>query len=108
MDDDEDLGALLARLLRRVIDAERPLLEAEQLSMWQYIVLAELGRAPASSQLDLARRIGYDKTRLIALLDTLETTFLGGDARLAIPEQYAARLIDLVDALVSIAGHMRA
>jgi hypothetical protein len=52
--------------------------------------------------------LGVHHLRLIALLDTLENAFLGGDARLAIPEQYAARLIDLVDAVVSIAGHMRA
>ncbi|MEJ1969693.1 MAG: DUF6635 family protein [Rhizomicrobium sp.] len=52
--------------------------------------------------------LGIHHLRLIALLDTLEDAFLGGDARLAIPEQYAARLIDLVDAIVSIAGHIRA
>ncbi len=52
--------------------------------------------------------LGLHHLRLIGLLDTLESAFLGGDARLAIPEQYAARLIDLVDAIVSIAGHMRA
>ena len=52
--------------------------------------------------------LGIHHLRLIALLDTLESAFLGGDARLAIPEQYAARLIDFVDAIVSIAGHMRA
>jgi hypothetical protein len=46
--------------------------------------------------------------RLIALLDTLEAAFLGGDVRLAIPEKYAARLIDLVDAIMSVALHMRA
>jgi hypothetical protein len=42
------------------------------------------------------------------LLDSLESAFLGGDARLAIPEQYAARLIDLVDVIVSVASQMRA
>ncbi|HEY4942456.1 MAG TPA: DUF6635 family protein [Rhizomicrobium sp.] len=52
--------------------------------------------------------LGIHHLRLIALLDTLESAFLGGDARLAIPEQYAARLIDLVDAIVSVAGHLRA
>ncbi|HEY0106239.1 MAG TPA: DUF6635 family protein [Rhizomicrobium sp.] len=56
----------------------------------------------------LQSALGIHHLRLIALLDTLENAFLGGDARLAIPERYAARLIDLVDALVSIAGHMRA
>jgi hypothetical protein len=52
--------------------------------------------------------LGIHHLRLIALLDALENAFLGGDMRLRIPEQYAARLIDLVDAIVSIAGHMRA
>jgi hypothetical protein len=52
--------------------------------------------------------LGIHHLRLIGLLDTLEAAFLGGDARLAIPEQYAARLIDLVDVIVSVASHMRA
>ena len=52
--------------------------------------------------------LGIHHLRLIGLLDTLESAFLGGDARLAIPEQYAARLIDLVDAIVTVAAHFRA
>ena len=40
--------------------------------MWEYIVLAHLARDPAESQQALARTMGYDKTRLIALLDGLE------------------------------------
>ncbi|MGZ6021097.1 MAG: DUF6635 family protein [Rhizomicrobium sp.] len=52
--------------------------------------------------------LGIHHLRLIALLDSLESAFLGGDARLAIPERYAARLIDLVDAIVTVASHMRA
>jgi hypothetical protein len=52
--------------------------------------------------------LGIHHLRLIGLLDSLEAAFLGGDARLAIPEQYAARLIDLVDVIVSVASHMRA
>jgi len=68
----EDLGALFAQITRRLIDAERPLLAARGLSMWDYIVLSELARRPAGTQLALAEAIGYDKTRLIALLDDLE------------------------------------
>ena len=68
----EDLGALFARVTRRLIDAERPLLRAHELSMWGYIVLSRLARRPAATQLGLAQAIGYDKTRLIALLDELE------------------------------------
>jgi Family of unknown function (DUF6635) len=52
--------------------------------------------------------LGLHHLRLIGLLDSLESAFLGGDARLAIPEQYAARLIDLVDVIVSVASQMRA
>jgi hypothetical protein len=51
--------------------------------------------------------LGIHHLRLIGLLDTLESTFLGGDARLAIPEQYAARLIDLVDVIVAVAARIR-
>jgi hypothetical protein len=52
--------------------------------------------------------LGIHHLRLINLLDTLEDAFLGGDAQLRIPEAYAARLIDLVDAIISIAAHVRA
>lgn len=51
--------------------------------------------------------LGVHHLRLIALLDALETAFLGGDAQLAIPEQYAARLIDLVDMIVTVASRIR-
>jgi DNA-binding MarR family transcriptional regulator len=40
--------------------------------MWEYVVLAHLVRDAAESQQALARTMGYDKTRLIALLDGLE------------------------------------
>jgi DNA-binding MarR family transcriptional regulator len=70
--DREDLGALFARVTRRLIAAEKPLLERHALTMWGYIALSRVAAAPASTQLALARDIGYDKTRLIALLDTLE------------------------------------
>src|SRR4051812_16857019 len=70
--DREDLGALFARISRRLIDAEKPLLQRHGLTMWGYIALSRVAAAPASTQLALARDIGYDKTRLIALLDALE------------------------------------
>ncbi|TDU83548.1 DNA-binding MarR family transcriptional regulator [Kribbella voronezhensis] len=68
----EDLGALLARLIRRIMEAERPLLEAHGLSMWGYSVLTRLADRPMETQQALAKSIGYDKSRLIALLDDLE------------------------------------
>jgi DNA-binding MarR family transcriptional regulator len=68
----EDLGALLARALRRLIEEEQPVLAAHDLTMWGYIVLSRLAAAPAETQLSLATEIGYDKSRLIGLLDELE------------------------------------
>jgi DNA-binding MarR family transcriptional regulator len=69
---EDDLGALLARATRRLLDAERPLLAVRDLSMWDYVVLSRLAAAPAETQLSLAQAIGYDKSRLIGLLDELE------------------------------------
>jgi len=70
----EDLGALLARATRRLIDAERPVLEAHGVSMWAYVALNLLARdGTAPTQLALAEAMGYDKTRLIKILDTLES-----------------------------------
>ena len=50
-EDEEDLGALFARVTRRLIDAERPLLAELGLSMWGYIALSHLAHAPAETQL---------------------------------------------------------
>jgi DNA-binding MarR family transcriptional regulator len=68
----EDLGAVFSRITRRLLDAERPLLAAHGLSMWGYVVLSRLLLGESNTQLDLADAVGYDKTRLISLLDELE------------------------------------
>jgi len=68
----EDLGALLARATRRIIEAERPLLDAHGVSMWAYAALTLLARGSAPTQLALAEAMGYDKSRLIKILDGLE------------------------------------
>lgn len=94
--DREDLGALLARAARRLVDAERPLLAAHGLSMWDYVVLSHLAREPAGTQLALARAIGYDKTRLIGLLDALERD--GLVARTPDPADRRARIVSLTPA----------
>jgi DNA-binding MarR family transcriptional regulator len=69
---EEDLGALFARVTRRLIAAEEPLLARHKLTMWEYVALTRLARAPAENQLALAKSINYDKTRLVRLLDKLE------------------------------------
>ena len=63
---------MFARVTRRLIAAERPLLDAHGLTMWGYVALNHLARGPAETQLALAAAIGHDKTRLIAVLDALE------------------------------------
>ncbi len=70
--DRDDLGAMFAWVTRRLLDAEEPILAANGLTMWEYIVLSQLIRRPAPNQLTLAREIRHDKTRLITLLDRLQ------------------------------------
>lgn len=94
--DREDLGALFARMTRRLIDAERPLLAAHGLSMWGYIALSHLARRPAGTQLALAQAIRYDKTRLIGLLDDLERE--GLVTRTPDPADRRARIVELTRA----------
>jgi MarR family transcriptional regulator, organic hydroperoxide resistance regulator len=69
---DQELGALLADATRRLIDAERPILETHGLSMWGYAALSQLAREAAPTQVALARAMRYDKNRLIGLLDQLQ------------------------------------
>jgi DNA-binding MarR family transcriptional regulator len=93
---EDDLGALLARATRRLLDAERPLLAARDLSMWDYVVLSRLAAAPAETQLSLAQAIGYDKSRLIGLLDELESA--GLLTRQPDPKDRRAKVISLTAA----------
>ena len=89
----EDLGALLARAMRRIMEAERPLLEAHGVSMWAYVALTLLARGPAPTQLALAEAMGYDKTRLIKILDGLEAQ--GLVTRAPDPSDRRARVVEL-------------
>jgi len=70
--DRPDLAAMVARLSRELIAAEQPILAAQSVSMWGYIVLTALDRTPQRTQAALARAIGADKTRIIGVLDDLQ------------------------------------
>jgi DNA-binding MarR family transcriptional regulator len=72
MTDREDLGALLQRLLRVVLERETALLTRHDVEMWEYMVLAALQHGPAPTQNQLAALVGRDKTRLIGTLDGLQ------------------------------------
>jgi DNA-binding MarR family transcriptional regulator len=63
---------MLAPLIREMIAAEQPVLEAHGLTMWGYSVLLALDRAPMRTQSALAELIGADKTRIIPTLDQLQ------------------------------------
>ncbi|MEV0251238.1 MarR family transcriptional regulator [Nocardia sp. NPDC050712] len=67
-----DLAAMIAPLGRALMAAELPILERHGLSMWGYSVLLGLGREPVYTQAALAKTIGADKTRIIAVLDELQ------------------------------------
>ena len=63
---------MLAPLIREMIAAELPVLEAHGVSMWGYSVLVALDRSAIRTQAALAEAIGADKTRIIAILDELQ------------------------------------
>ena len=90
-----DLAATLAPLVRELIHAELPVLEAHGLSMWGYIVLNALDRSPVRSQAALADAIGADKTRIIATLDELQER--GYIQRRPDPDDRRVRLLALTE-----------
>ena len=63
---------MLAPLLRELMAAEQPVLDAHGLSMWGYVVLLALDQSPMRTQAALAEAIGADKTRIIPTLDELQ------------------------------------
>ena len=67
-----DLAAMLLPLTRALIEAETPVLRANDVSMWGYTVLAYLATGPMRTQAALARAAGADKTRIIPVLDELQ------------------------------------
>jgi DNA-binding MarR family transcriptional regulator len=103
--DRPDLGYLFARIARQLRDAEQPLLAAHGLTMWEYIVMSELARRHAQSQLSLANAVDYDKTRLISLLDELERRELL--TREQDPTDRRARIVRLTPAGVSHLADVR-
>ena len=81
---------------RRVQEEEKPLLAARGLTMWGYVALSQLARKGAApTQYTLANAIGYDKTRLIGLLDELEGQ--GLVTREPDPSDRRARIVHITD-----------
>ena len=88
-----DLAAMVMPLLRTLMAAEQPVLDAHGLTMWAYAVLLHLEETPIRTQAALAEAIRADKTRIIAVLDDLESRGLIG--RRPDPDDRRARLLSL-------------
>ena len=67
-----DLAEMLVPLCRSLVERERPILEANGISMWGYAVLVALGNEPVRTQVAVAEMIGADKSRIISDLDELQ------------------------------------
>ena len=94
--DRPDLAAMVARLARALVAAERPVLAEHDVSMWGYVVLSALADEPMRTQAALARAIGADKTRIIATLDELQERAL--IEREPDPDDRRVRLLRLTSA----------
>ncbi|MGY5125047.1 MarR family winged helix-turn-helix transcriptional regulator [Streptomyces nigrescens] len=88
-----DLAAMVVPLGRALMAAEQPVLDAHGLTMWAYSVLLHLDETPIRTQAALAEAIRADKTRIIAVLDDLETREL--IRRQQDPEDRRVRLLSL-------------
>ena len=91
-----DLAAMLAPLIREMVAAEEPVLQAHGLTMWGYVVLLALDRSSMRTQAALASAIGADKTRIIATLDDLQDD--GYIERRPDPADRRVRLLAITDA----------
>lgn len=91
-----DLAAMLAPLLRELMAAEQPVLDAHGVSMWGYVVLLALDRSSVRTQAALAEAIGADKTRIIRTLDDLQQQ--GFIEREADPDDRRVRLLGITEA----------
>ena len=90
-----DLAAMLAPLIRELIAAELPVLEAHGVSMWGYSVLLALDQSSVRTQAALAEAIGADKTRIIPTLDELQDS--GYIERRPDPDDRRVRLLTITD-----------
>ena len=84
---------MTVRLSRALVAAETPILERHGLTMWAYVVLANLETEPTGSQAALADAIRADRTRIIGVLDDLQER--GLITREPDPADRRARLISL-------------
>ena len=90
-----ELAAQFVPTLRFLMQAEESLLAANGVTMWEYVVLTALTSGGTATQLELSKRTGRDKTRLIQHLDRLASA--GLLTRRPDPSDRRARIIEIAD-----------
>jgi DNA-binding MarR family transcriptional regulator len=91
-----DLHWLAAQLKYGLSTIETEIVRRHGMSLWGYTVLVEVVSGPARSQLALAAAVPVDKTKLVALLDELESAELV--RRRPDPRDRRARLVEPTEA----------
>ncbi|MDG4763512.1 MarR family transcriptional regulator [Solwaraspora sp. WMMD406] len=71
-----DLHWLFARLKQGLATAEAAVVGKHRMSLWGYTVLMAVVEAPRRSQLSLAQAVSVDKSKLVLVLDELESAGL--------------------------------
>jgi DNA-binding MarR family transcriptional regulator len=87
-----DLAASFHRITRTLIEREQPILARHDVSMWEYVALSALREERGPIQNELAAAIGYDRSRLVSLVDRLEMRGLAQRERSA-PDRRARRIL---------------
>jgi DNA-binding MarR family transcriptional regulator len=105
-----DLHWLAAQLKHGLSGLETAIAGRHGMSLWGYTVLVEVANGPARSQLALAGAVPVDKTKLVAILDELESA--GLVQRRPDPRDRRARLVEPTPAgraaLAAAAAEIRA
>ncbi|MCU1656732.1 MAG: regulatory protein MarR [Pseudonocardiales bacterium] len=104
----DDLGWLCAQTLTAYMRAAEPAVEDLPCGMRGYLVLAAAESACANNQLEVARRLGVDRSVMVGLLDNLERA--GLVARQPNPTDRRERVIAITPAgrkrLATIQGQL--
>lgn len=90
-----DLHWLFARLKQGLATAEASVVREHGMTLWGYTVLMAVVEAPVRSQLSLAQAVSVDKSKLVLVLDELETA--GLVRRRPDPADRRARIIEATE-----------
>lgn len=91
-----DLHWLAAQFKHGLATVETAIVRRHGMTLWGYTVLVEVASGPARSQLALAGAVPVDKTKLVGILDELQSE--GLISRLPDPRDRRARLVEPTEA----------